>query len=171
MEEMIVIDPEALWIGTGVVVLLAFVALFVAEYYMLRHSYTIRLVRVERMAQEASDRYVAINRRLALSPVRQLIDGRIGEDGVLSAAEWDDLEAAVLSEVPYFKEKLLTLCSLSADDYRLCLLIRVGLTNKGIAAVLALTPSAVSKRERKFAAKLLGADGANRDLERFVSRL
>lgn len=68
----------------------------------------------------------------------------------LTDEEWDELSKVVNTAYPDFDRKLSDLCKMSLQDYRVCLLLKVGIPLSVIADFASLTKSGVTSLRAKL---------------------
>lgn len=91
---------------------------------------------------------------------------------MLSKTDWQDVERMIIELIPGFKNSIYSITKISQQDYRLCLLIRMGgLSGKEMAVLLGRTDSAISKAKKKLQEKFLGENKENKSLEDFLLSL
>ena len=91
---------------------------------------------------------------------------------MLSKTDWQDVERMIIELIPGFKNSIYSITKISLQDYRLCLLIRMGgLSGKEMAVLLGRTDSAISKAKKKLQEKFLGENKENKSLEDFLLSL
>lgn len=92
------------------------------------------LERIRRELQE-TDEYKMLNRRLQDESVT---------NKKLSTDEWRRLEEAVGRYADNFRQSIETVCRLSDHEYKVCLLLRLGIRPSGIAEIMNKTSGAIS---------------------------
>lgn len=91
---------------------------------------------------------------------------------VLSNTDWQEIDALINTVAPDFKYNLLSVTKISQQDYKLCLLIRMGgFSGKEMAVLLGRTDSAISKAKKKLQEKFLGENKENKSLDNFLLSL
>lgn len=124
------------------------------------------------MANRRRSIRATIKERLAGSPIYNKVKKAADENVILPDEQWDELDRFVNELIPDFKPRLYGICRLSAQDYRLCLLIRLGgLSGTDMAAVMGRTKSAVSKAKAKLLDKFIGPGREAATLDDFIVSL
>lgn len=77
-------------------------------------------------------------------------------DKKLTAEDWQSLDEEVNAHYPEFKERLYGLCRISDTEYRVCLLLKVGVAPKDISTLTMKTKSAISVMRKRLYAKAFG---------------
>ena len=103
----------------------------------------------------ASDRYEALQRRIATG--QRLKD-----------SDWQEIEAQVRMVYPGFASQLRGLHAMSELEYQVCLLIKLRIVPKDIAAVLARDMSTISTVRSRLYKKVFGQKGGAREWDEFI---
>ena len=103
----------------------------------------------------ASDRYEALQRRIATG--QRLKD-----------SDWQEIEAQVRKVYPGFASQLRGLHAMSELEYQVCLLIKLRIVPKDIAAVLARDMSTISTVRSRLYKKVFGKKGGAREWDEFI---
>lgn len=89
----------------------------------------------------------------------------------LTDNDWEEIETLILHFIPNFKTALFSLANISLQEFRLCMLLRIGsLNGKDIATLIGRTDSAVSKSKKKLQ-NLLIKESTNDDVEDLINNL
>lgn len=92
-------------------------------------------------------------------------------DKKLSTEDWQSLDKEVNSHYPEFKERLSALCRISDIEYRVCLLLKVGVSPKDIATLTIKTKSAISVMRKRLYFKAFGKVEAPEKWDEFILSL
>ena len=103
----------------------------------------------------ASDDYLSLQRRLSTGQR-------------LKAEDWDEIEAQLKKVYPGFSSQLRTLYPMSELEYQTCLLIKLRIVPKDIAAVLSRDVSTISTVRSRLYQKVFGRKGGTREWDEFV---
>ena len=103
----------------------------------------------------ASDRYEALQRRIATGQ-------RLKDD------DWQEIEGQIRKVYPGFISQLRGLHSMSELEYQTCLLIKLRIAPKDIAAVLARDMSTISTVRSRLYKKVFGRKGGAREWDEFI---
>lgn len=126
-------------------------------------------------ANETAERKKAKNEsaqiRLRATDIYNAIQDHIKRDKVLSIDEWSTLDKSINQEIENFHDKLYSYYKLSVHEYRLCMLIRMGIAPKDMASLLGCTVSAVSKARKRLHEKFFGDSGTPKDFDAFINSL
>ncbi len=90
----------------------------------------------------------------------------------MSAKDWSDVEQ-LLNEIDdgVFTKIRARYKGMSTDDIRLCIMVRLGMSNPAIGNVYAITPSAVQHRKRTLKQRCFGNDDPSVTLYDFICSL
>ena len=91
----------------------------------------------------------------------------------LSNEEWTELEELVTNAFPDFRHRLtLAVDNLSKINYRICLLIKIGVNSQQMSVLLCRSREAIVSARRRLAKKHLSTDnGTPEDWNKFISSL
>lgn len=103
----------------------------------------------------ASDDYLSLQRRLSTGQR-------------LKAEDWDEIEGQLKKVYPGFTSQLRTLYPMSELEYQTCLLIKLRIVPKDIAAVLSRDVSTISTVRSRLYQKVFGQKGGTREWDDFV---
>ena len=103
----------------------------------------------------ASDDYAALQKRMSSGQT-------------LKPDDWDNLEQQLKTVYPGFTSQLRGLRSLSELEYQVCLLIKLRIPPKDIAAVLARDASTISTVRSRLYAKVFGTKGGAKAWDDFI---
>lgn len=111
----------------------------------------------------------AVQRVLCM--VNDKTDDPTGQKHKLTAEDWAELDSAVNSVYAGFKQKLLSRGRLSEFEYRVCLLIKVGVQPANIARLTFKETSTISNVRRRLYQKFFGEDGKGEAWDSFIHTL
>ena len=89
----------------------------------------------------------------------------------LTEYEWNTLSEAVNNSYQGFDEKLKDLCKMSLLEYRVCLLLKAGITQVDISYLLIKSESAISSIRRRLYERAFGNVKNAKDWDRFIASL
>ncbi len=89
----------------------------------------------------------------------------------VSENDWKDIDSLINREFPGFREKLINLCLLKEQEYRVSLLIKAGFEPTKIALVLNKSGAAISTIRSRSYEKVFGKKGGARDWDIFIKSL
>ena len=89
----------------------------------------------------------------------------------VSINDWKDLDSLINREYPEFKEKLVNLCLLKEQEYRVSLLIKAGFEPTRIAQLMNKSGAAISTIRSRSYEKVFGKKGGTKDWDMFIKSL
>lgn len=95
----------------------------------------------------------------------------IASGKILSDEEWKELERQVNSVYPNFTHNLFGLIKMSDVEYKVCLLLKIRMTPKDIAATLCKDPSSISTIRSRLYMKIFKKKGSSTDWDDFIYTL
>lgn len=135
---------------------------------------------------EQQKRTIEINNKLAIqkkqiednikahiieSDIYKLVLRKSESFDIITDAEWNQIEELILGLIPNFKTTLFAITNLSIQDFRLCLLTRLGdFSGKSAAALLKRSDSTISKAKKKLQNIFVGKR-QDISLEEFIKSL
>lgn len=169
---------QVLVVVTTISLLVVAVLLLVVRLY--RQQRVILRFKVERLRQWREEwlaKGQTERRQVAVEVSRTDVSTRIshklnGADGSpMTDQDWNDLETEILRFFPHFKERLFALCRLSAHDYHVCLLLKLGVKPSGIARLTFHSDEAISSSRRRLYFRATGQKGAPADWDGLIDAL
>lgn len=109
--------------------------------------------------------------RLVGSEAFALAKGREAVSKPLSQAEWLQAEEELGCILVGFKEALYSAHNISEHEYRICLLVKMGFSNKEIGILICRAANAVSLARKRLYKKLTGRDGTASDFDDLIKSL
>ena len=89
----------------------------------------------------------------------------------MSDEDWREMEQQINAVYTGFTRKLRSLYDFSDVEFQVCLLIKLGVSNNSIAAVINRAPNSVSSIRGRLYKKILGEDGGAKEWDDFVLSL
>ncbi len=89
----------------------------------------------------------------------------------LRTEDWEELRKAINEVSPDFDQKLSELCKMSEKDYRLCLLLKVGISLSDIKEFINLTSSGVCSARNKLYGRAFGEKKHPEEWDKIISSL
>lgn len=156
----------------AVVILLLLIARIAIDNRKAKHRLQLQLQQIQEVQEErpqavrqaiegvetvyfASDEHLALQRRIATGQ-------RLKDE------DWQDVERRLKSVYPGFSSQLHNLYALSELEYQVCLLIKLRIGPKDIAAVLARDMSTISTVRSRLYKKVFGRKGGAKDWDEFI---
>lgn len=107
----------------------------------------------------------------AVVDVYTLIKDRLDNKKNLNDADWERLEEAVNIAYPNFKGKLYSLHTFKDDEYKICMLIKIGFMNSDISTIMSKTDSAITQKRSKMYTIIFSSKGNPKDFNNFIKNL
>lgn len=118
------------------------------------------------------------NDREALSKVRESaiyrqIQEQIIHNGGrhLNEEEWKELAAIIDDAFCNFSERLLKYCQLTPQEFRVCLLLKIGIKPNDISTLTAHSKQSISTTRNRLFKKVFGEKGSGKDWDEFIYSL
>lgn len=102
--------------------------------------------------------------------IKQIINNP-NEKKKLTDDEWQELDKTINILYPNFNKKLADLCKMNINDYRLCLLLKTGLSLSNIGDFMNLSSSGVNSVRRKLYKRAFGTVTSVKDWDDIISSL
>lgn len=96
---------------------------------------------------------------------------KVKQQRVLSDGEWDELDAEINTIVVSFRKQLYDIYKMSEQEYRICMLIRLGMSNTEISILIGRGKSTASVARKRLYKKFFGKDGQATDFDTFINSL
>lgn len=112
-----------------------------------------------------------IAERLLNSNAYKLTRSKLEQSKNITKKEWDEIDICVNDIVEVFKTRLYSLYPISDQEYRMCLLIRLGFGIREIASLLNRSTGAMSLARKRLYIKMFGKEGYAVDIDEFVKSL
>ena len=162
-------------IGTLLVLLLMSVTGYALYGRKRRRSVERRLIQLEAErqleAEESKKEREATEARFLQSDYYQRLQKKIEVAEPMKLRDWDELEVYVGMVAPGFRDKLNSLCHLSLQEYRVCLLLKAHISPSGIAVLTCKSQSAISTTRSRLYNKVFGKKGGSNDWDEFIASL
>lgn len=101
----------------------------------------------------------------------KLTRSKLEQSKNITKKEWDEIDICVNDIVEVFKTRLYSLYPISDQEYRMCLLIRLGFGIREIASLLNRSTGAMSLARKRLYIKMFGKEGYAVDIDEFVKSL
>lgn len=89
----------------------------------------------------------------------------------LSREKWNELMLQSNQVSPQFKNRVLELCDMDDRAFRLCLLIKLGLSPTAIAHIMCISSSAISNQRKRLYYRAFGKNGNPNDWDEIIRKL
>lgn len=91
--------------------------------------------------------------------------------GKLSIEKWNELMLQFNQVEPQFKNRVLELCEMDDRAFRMCLLIKLGLSPTAIAHIMCISTSAISNQRKRLYYRAFGKNGNPNDWDEIIRKL
>lgn len=160
------------WLIAAIAVI---VTILVAHFVVSRRRRQ-QLVLQLRQIQEAHEHRAPVVREAArsvedtflASPEYAALLSRMATGQLMKDDEWQQVERSLATVYPGFTAQLRSLYPMSDVEYRTCLLIKLRIPNKDIAAVLAREVNTISSLRKRLYKKVFDREGGARDWDEFI---
>lgn len=120
--------------------------------------------------QKHQNRYAVLkNSRIYNDIITMLNDPN--KENKLTKEQWKQLDETVNNIFEGFGKQLFRLCKLSETEYRISLLLKIGVTPINISHIICLSPQAVSSTRSRLYRKAFGKKGKSADWDTFVKSI
>ncbi|MBQ6208795.1 MAG: amino acid ABC transporter permease, partial [Prevotella sp.] len=86
----------------------------------------------------------------------------------LDESQWKELETEINTVYGGFTERLLYVCKMRKQAYRICLLMKIGIPTAGISKLLCCTNQAVSNTKKRLGKRVFGKDGNAKTWDEYI---
>lgn len=113
------------------------------------------------------------NEQLSATAIAQEIQLRLSDPDAkpLTESQWDELAEAINTVYPNFTSRLFEFTNMSAQDYHVCLLLKLDIPPVGIATLTAHTKQAVSNTRSRLYGKAFGRKGSPAEWDQLIHSL
>lgn len=95
----------------------------------------------------------------------------ISQQQTVPHVDWQALDALFEQKIPHFGKALSELVSLNETEWRVCQLLKLGFSPRGIAQLVSRSPEAISSIRRRLYSKVFQKKGTPADWDAFVESL
>lgn len=112
-------------------------------------------------------------RRIRESSIYRHIQEQIIHNGGrhLNEEEWKELTKIIDESFNNFSERLLKYCQLSPQEFRVCLLLKIGIKPNDISTLTAHSKQSISTTRNRLFKKVFGEKGSGKDWDEFIYSL
>lgn len=155
---------KVIWI----IIACALILVFVATYLFLR----IRRQMIERKKlYEEMGTVNAVKRQLYDKEVDKLLNDRDMKGEMLRAKDWLMIEEKFGNELQKMHERLYAHCNFSEQEYRICILIKMGISPSMMSTLLATSKSNITQSRQRMQHKVFDGRGSAKDWDRYILSL
>lgn len=109
--------------------------------------------------------------KLMASTANDIINKRIAQEKPLNKKDWQEINECINEILPDFKTNLYSSCSVSEQEYHICILIRMDIGNKEMSELLCRSTSAISLARKRLYAKIFDKEGTAKQFDEYVKTL
>ena len=103
--------------------------------------------------------------------VYDIIRNKIANKKTIHESDWCKIEMIIDSVYPNFRNKLYCAYKIDKREYRMCILIKLGLRNSDIAIIMCRTKGAISLSRASMYEKVFKRKGTAKDFDDFIRHL
>jgi len=135
-----------------------------------------KLKLINQLTETKEEKHKQVNDELHSTKIYHTITERLDDDSVknkrLSDDEWREVDEAICSRIKNFKRLINETCKVSEQEYRVCLLLKLGISLSGIAEITNKSRSAISLTRRRLYERAFGEEKNAADCwDRFILSL
>ena len=109
--------------------------------------------------------------KLMVSTANDIINKRIAQQKPLNKKDWQEINECINEILPDFKTNLYGSCSVSEQEYHMCILIRMDVGNKEMSELLCRSTSAISLARKRLYSKIFDKEGTAKQFDEYVKTL
>lgn len=109
--------------------------------------------------------------KLMVSTANDIINKRIAQQKPLNKKDWQEINECINEILPDFKTNLYSSCSVSEQEYHMCILIRMDIGNKEMSELLCRSTSAISLARKRLYSKIFDKEGTAKQFDGYVKTL
>jgi len=113
----------------------------------------------------------AVKRQFYDRETDEMIRRNVRNEKPLKEKEWQEIEAKVAEKMPGFRERLNEVYQFSEQEYRICILIKMGVSPSEISTLMATSRSNVSQTRQRMQKKVFNGRGSAKDWDRYIMSL
>lgn len=113
----------------------------------------------------------AVKRQFYDRETDEMIRRNVRNEKPLKDKEWQEIEAKVAEKMPGFRERLNEVYQFSEQEYRICILIKMGVSPSEISTLMATSRSNVSQTRQRMQKKVFNGRGSAKDWDRYIMSL
>jgi len=112
-----------------------------------------------------------VKRQFYDSEMDEMIRRNVRNEKTLKEKEWQEIEVKVAEKMPEFRERLNEVYQFSEQEYRICILIKMGVSPSEISTLMATSRSNVSQTRQRMQKKVFNGRGSAKDWDRYIMSL
>lgn len=157
---------------TLVIILMLLIVRVAIQYRRDRQRLQLQLQQIQEVQQERPQSVrkaiESVEEAYFASGDYEALQRRIATGQRLRDADWQEIESHIRKVYPGFSSQLKGLYAMSELEYQVCLLIKLRMAPKDIAAVLARDMSTISTVRSRLYGKVFGRKGGSKEWDDFI---
>jgi len=121
-----------------------------------------KLKLINQLTETKEEKHKQVNDELHSTKIYHTITEWLDDDSVknkrLSDDEWREVDEEICSRIKNFKRLINEACKVSEQEYRVCLLLKLGISLSGIAEITNKSRSAISLTRRRLYERAFGEE-------------
>lgn len=89
----------------------------------------------------------------------------------LNESHWKEIESEINTVYGNFTERLLFVCKMRKQAFRICLLMKLGIPTTGISKLVCCTNQAVSNTKKRLSERVFGKDGNAKTWDEYIKKI
>lgn len=130
-----------------------------------------RQMREKRKLYEEMGTVNATKREFYDAQIDEMLKRHEANNSPLRPKEWQEIEERLLAEFPGFRDKLFASYQFSEQEYRICILIKMGISPSLMSTLLATSKSNVTQTRQRMQHKVFDGRGSAKDWDRYILSL
>ena len=155
-----------------VIILMLFIVRVTIQYRRDKQRLQLQLQQIQEVKQERPQAVrkaiESVEEAYFASGDYEMLQRRIATGQRLRDADWQEIESHIRKVYPGFCSQLKGLYAMSELEYQVCLLIKLRMAPKDIAAVLARDMSTISTVRSRLYGKVFGRKGGTKEWDDFI---
>ena len=103
--------------------------------------------------------------------IYEILRNKIKNNTKISEKSWNDILESINLIYPTFKQKLVGTFGLDNDEYKICILVKLGLLNIEIATIMCKSPGAITQKRSSMSKKIFNGNGNSKDFNVFIKSI
>ena len=103
--------------------------------------------------------------------IYEILRNKIKNNTKISEKSWNDILESINLIYPAFKQKLVGTFGLDNDEYKICILVKLGLLNIEIATIMCKSPGAITQKRSSMSKKIFNGNGNSKDFNVFIKSI
>ena len=103
--------------------------------------------------------------------IYEILRERIKNNKKISEKAWEEIILLTDKAFPGFKAKIIGIYGMDYDEYKISILVKLGLLNIEIASLMCKSPSAITQKRISMYKKIFKKKGSSKDFDSFIKNL